>query len=145
MTVGEAMTREVHVANPTQTIGEIARLMVALDTGYILVGDGDKLVGVITDRDIVMRAVAAGLGPDTPVHDIMTREIKYCFDDETIAGVAKNMAWIKVLSLPVVSREKRLVGIIGLGDVARAEKSAAAEVIAGAPQPGEPYYQPENG
>ena len=144
MTVSEAMTREVQVANPSQSIGEIARLMVALDTGFILVGDGDKLVGAITERDIVVRAVATGRSPDTPVRDIMTREIKYCFDDETVAGVAKNMAWIKVLSLPVVSREKRLVGIIGLGDVARAEKNAAAEVIAGASQPGGPHFQRED-
>ena len=144
MTVGDAMTREVHVANPAQTIGEIARMMVELDTGFVPVSDGDRLVGAITDRDIVVRAVAAGLGPETPVRDIMTREIKYCFDDDTIAGVAKNMAWIKVRRLPVVSRKKRLVGVIGLGDVARAEKSAAAEVIAGASKPGGPHDQTQD-
>jgi CBS domain-containing protein len=121
MRVSEAMTREVRIANPGQTIREIAKIMAEIDAGSLPVGEGDRLVGMITDRDIAIRAIAAGKGPETPVHEVMSREVKYCFEDEDLEHVAQNMGDIQVRRLPVVSRDKRLVGIVSLGDIAQNE------------------------
>lgn len=145
MKVSEAMTRDVRVANPAQTIRDIAKIMAEVDTGFVPVGDNDKLVGTVTDRDIAVRAVAAGKGPDTPVSEVMSKEVKYCFEDEDIEDVAQNMADIKVRRLPVMNRDKRLVGVIALGDVAQSKKSAAAKAVAGASRPGAPHDQTKGG
>jgi CBS domain-containing protein len=121
MKVSEAMTRDVRVANPDQSIREAAQMMVDLDAGALPVGAEDRLIGMITDRDIAIRGVAKGRTPDTPVRDVMTAEVKYCFEDEEIENVARNMADIQVRRLPVVNREKRLVGIIAIADLAANE------------------------
>ena len=121
MKVSEAMTREVRVANPDQSIREAAQMMVDLDAGALPVGAEDRLIGMITDRDIAIRGVAKGRTPDTPVRDVMTADVKYCFEDEEIENVARNMADIQVRRLPVVNREKRLVGIIAIADLAANE------------------------
>jgi len=126
MRVSDAMTRDVRIANPGQTIRDAAKAMAEIDAGAMPVSDGDRLVGMITDRDIAIRAVAAGKGPDTPVRDVMSPDVKYCFEDEELDHVAKNMAAIQVRRLPVVNREKRLVGIVSLGDVALTEGERAA-------------------
>ena len=118
MKISETMTREVKLATPTQTIREAARLMAELDAGALPVADGDRLVGMITDRDIAIRAVASGRGPDTPVREVMTQDIKYCFEDQTLEEVAENMGDIRVRRLPVLNRDKRLVGIVSIGDIA---------------------------
>ena len=121
MRVSEAMTRDVRVANPGQSIREVARMMDEIDAGALPVGEDDRLVGMITDRDIAVRAVAQGKGPDTPVREVMSREVKYCYDDEDLEHVAENMGELQVRRLPVVNRDKRLVGIVALGDIARSE------------------------
>jgi len=121
MRVSEAMTREVRVANPTQTIRDVAKIMEEIDAGAVPVGKNDRLVGMITDRDIAIRAVAQGKGPDTPVREIMSEDIKYCYEDEDLEHVAENMGELQVRRLPVVNRDKRLVGIVALGDIARHE------------------------
>src|ERR671932_1895099 len=118
MRVSEAMTRDVRVASPEQSIREAARTMAEIDTGVLPVGESDRLVGMITDRDIAIRAVAEGKGPDTPVREVMTQDVKYCFEDEDTDHVARNMADQQVRRLPVVNRDKRLVGILSLGDLA---------------------------
>ena len=82
MRVSEAMTRDVCVARPDHTIEDVARMMLAIDAGLLPVGDDDHLVGMITDRDIAVRAVGEGKGPKTPVSEVMTRDVKYCFEDE---------------------------------------------------------------
>jgi len=106
------------------------------------VGENDRLVGMITDRDIAIRAVAKGKGPDTPVREVMSTEVKYCFDDEDLERVAQNMGDIQVRRLPVVNREKRLVGIVALGDVARNEDlTTIGETTAGVSQPGGEHRQ----
>jgi len=110
MQVSEAMTSQVTVATPDQSIQEAARLM-QIDSGFLPVGEDDRLVGMITDRDIAVRAIADGKGPDTPVRDVMTRDVKYCFEDEDVAEVARNMGDEQVRRLPVVNRDKRLVGV----------------------------------
>jgi CBS domain-containing protein len=126
MLVRDAMSGDVRVAEPNQTIREVARIMREIDAGVMPVGENDRLVGMITDRDIAVRAVAEGKGPDTKVREVMSAEVKYCYDDEELDEVTQNMADLQVRRLPVVNREKRLVGIIALGDVAEAEDAAQA-------------------
>ena len=121
MRVNEAMTRDVRLCTPGSTIRDVARTMAEIDAGSMPVGENDRLIGMITDRDIAVRAVAAGKGPDTPVREVMSEHVHYCFDDEEIEDVAQNMGDIRVRRLPVVNRQKRLVGILSLGDVARSE------------------------
>ena len=142
MRVSEAMTRDVRLANPGQSIRDVAKIMADIDAGAIPVQENDRLVGMITDRDIAVRAVAAGKGPDTPVKDVMTRDIKYCYEDEDLDHVAKNMGDIRVRRLPVVNRDKRLVGIISLGDIAtQAKPQKAGEALSGVSQPGGQHSQ----
>lgn len=142
MRVSEAMTRDVRVANPGQTIRDVAKIMAEIDAGSMPVGEDDRLVGIITDRDIAIRAVAAGKGPDTPVRDVMSKEVKYCFEDEELDHVAKNMGDIRVRRLPVVSRDKRLVGIVSLGDVALKQgERPAGKAVKGVSKPGGPHSQ----
>lgn len=118
MKVNECMTREVCVATPELTLREAALIMAEIDAGALPVRQADRLVGMITDRDIAIRAVAAGLGPETPVEQVMSLEVKYCFDDEDIDRVVRNMGDLQVRRLPVVDRSKRLVGIVALADLA---------------------------
>jgi CBS domain-containing protein len=96
--------------------------MVEIDAGALPVANSDRLLGMITDRDIAVRAVAEGKSPDTPVDEVMSREVLYCFDDQDLEDVARNMGKIQVRRLPVVDRDKRLVGIVSLGDLARNEE-----------------------
>jgi len=135
MKVKEAMTRNPRIAAPGQSIRDIARIMAETDTGSIPVGENDKLVGMITDRDIAVRGVARGNGPDTLVRDVMTKDVKYCYEDEDLNHVAKNMAEIQVRRLPVMNRDKRLVGILTIGDVAQADMKAAMGALAGTSRP----------
>ncbi len=142
MKVSEVMTRDVRLIEPTQTIREAARLMAEMDAGIMPVREGDRLVGMITDRDIAVRAVAEGKGPDTPVREVMTEDVKYCYEDDDTTDVARNMADIQVRRLPVLTRDKRLVGIISLGDMAVTEGgSQAGEAVAGISQPGGQHSQ----
>jgi CBS domain-containing protein len=119
MKVSDCMTREVRIASPEDTIRDAALAMAKIDAGSLPVGENDRLVGMITDRDIAIRGVGAGKGPNAKVREIMTQEVKYCFEDEPIEDVLQNMGDLKVRRLPVLNREKRLVGIISLGDVAQ--------------------------
>jgi CBS domain-containing protein len=142
MKVSDAMSRDVHVASPQQTIADAAREMAAIDAGALPVAENDRLVGMITDRDIAVRAVAQRKGVDTPIRDVMTKDVKFCFEDEDLEEVAANMADIRVRRLPVVNRDKRLVGILSLGDIALSEgEDAAGEAITGISQPGGPHSQ----
>ena len=146
MLVSEAMTREVKICTPGQPIREVAQTMAAIDAGALPVGENDRLIGMITDRDIAVRAVAQGKGPDTPVREVMSEHVEYCFDDEDLDRVAQGMADVRVRRLPVVNREKRLVGILSLGDVARRgnQREVVADVVAGISTPGGPHRQAAN-
>jgi CBS domain-containing protein len=132
MRVSDAMTREVRIATPGQSIREVASLMDEINAGSIPVGDNDRLIGMITDRDIAIRAVAQGKGPDTPVREVMSdSQVLYCYEDEEVSNVAKNMSEEQVRRLPVVNREKRLVGIISFGDVTQNEARSGAKAAKG--------------
>jgi len=136
------MTRNVRVADPDQTIREAAGTMAELDAGVLPVGDGDRLVGMITDRDIAVRGIAEGKGPDARVRDVMSTEVKYCFEDEQVDDVLRNMGDIQIRRLPVVNRDKRLVGIVSIGDLATNGATArAGEALGGISQPGGEHSQ----
>lgn len=135
--VRDVMTRDVRVENPDDTIRHAASRMMELDTGILPVGEHDRLVGMITDRDIAVRAVARGYAPSTPLREVMSREVRYCYDDEPVTHVAENMAELQVRRLPVVNRDKRLVGIVSLGDIAaEAEPETSADAPRGISEPG---------
>ncbi|WP_407150662.1 CBS domain-containing protein [Bradyrhizobium sp. ORS 86] len=126
MKVSDAMTRDVQLCTPDNTLRDAAEAMGALAVGLLPVTDNDRLIGMISDRDIAVRGVGMGRGPDTRVGDIMTADVKYCFEDEDIEQIAQNMGAIQVRRLPVLSRDKRLVGIIALGDIAQAKGNNGA-------------------
>jgi CBS domain-containing protein len=143
MKVREAMTRDVRLVRPDQTIREAAHLMAELDIGCLPVEDNDKLVGMLTDRDIAVRAVSEGRGPDTLIRDVMSSEVKYCYEDQSVDEITSNMADIRVRRLPVVNRSKRLVGILSLGDLAIDESAQdeAGEALCGISRPGGQHSQ----
>ena len=143
MKVREAMTQDVRLVKPDQAISEAARLMAELDIGALPVEENDRLVGMITDRDIAVRAVALGRGPDTPVADVMSREVKYCFEDQSIDEVTQNMGELRIRRLPVLTRDKRLIGILSLGDLAIDEsaRDEAGEALGGISRPGGQHSQ----
>jgi CBS domain-containing protein len=146
MQVRDAMSSDVRIANPNQTIRDAALLMAKIDAGILPVGENDRLVGMITDRDIAVRAIALGKGPDTPVREVMTEDVKYCFEDDDVDEIAQNMADIKVRRLPVLNEGKRLVGIVSLGDLALVDGPAnAGEALCGISEPGGAHSQSGDG
>ncbi len=121
------MTPSVELVHPDATVQEAAAKMAEADLGILAVGDRERVVGLLTDRDIVVRSAARGWDPgQTKVRQIMTEEIRYCFDDEPLDEVAASMGELQVRRLPVVDEEKRLVGIISLADVALRHDTAKA-------------------
>jgi CBS domain-containing protein len=122
------MTRNVHLASPGESLQKIAKRMAADDVGFLPIGENDRLVGTITDRDIVVRAVAEGKDGNATVRDVMTKDVKYCFEDEDIERVVQNMGDIQVRRLPVLNRDKRLVGVITLADAALKEDPATVGI-----------------
>jgi len=142
MKVSQKMTRNVRLAHPDDSIQQAARVMAECDAGVLPVGDGERLVGMVTDRDIAVRAVAQGKGPDTKLREVMTEEVRYCFEDEDLDHVARNMGEQQVRRLPVVNREKRLVGIISIGDIAVGEgPQRAGDALTGVSRPGGAHSQ----
>ena len=137
MKVQQAMTSDVCLADPDQSIRDAAKIMAANDIGALPVGSGDRLIGMITDRDIAVRAVAEGLGPETRISEVMSRDVKYCFADDDLDDVAANMGRIQVRRLPVLNRDKRLVGIVAVSDVASCEDpKKTGKAVAGISTPG---------
>jgi CBS domain-containing protein len=115
------MSSDVRITSPGETIREAARTMKEIDAGFLPVGENDRLVGMITDRDIAVRGVAEGKAPDTPVRDIMTADIHYVFSDDSVEDAASRMGELQVRRLPVLNRDKRHVGIISIGDVSKSD------------------------
>jgi CBS domain-containing protein len=142
MKVKDVMTTDVVIARPDQSIAEAARMMAQCDSGALPVGEDDRLVGMITDRDIAIRAIAKDRGPDTPIREAMSKEVLYCFQDEDVEHVADNMGEQQVRRLPVLDRDKRLVGIVSLGDLATNSKpKTSGQAIAAISRPGGPHDQ----
>lgn len=136
MLVRDNMTRDVRTVAPETTIREAARIMAEADVGALPVAAGDRLAGIVTDRDIAVRAVAIGQGSDTTVASVMSLNVLYCHEDEDIGHIATNMAENQVRRLPVVDVDKKLVGIISLADIADARAQEAGEALEGITRPG---------
>ena len=142
MKISNIMHRDVQIIGPEESLRNAAAMMKRLDAGVLPVGAHDKLVGMITDRDIAIRGIAEGKGPDAKVHDVMSQEVKYCFEDEEVAHVAENMAGLQVRRLPVMNRDKRLVGIVSLGDLAtQGSLPKTARALHAISQPGGQHNQ----
>lgn len=144
MKVSECMSKDVRVASPAWSICDAARAMKEIDSGFLPVGERDRLVGMVTDRDIAIRAVAEGKGPDTEVRDVMSGEVIYCFDDEDLDAVATKMSDRRIRRLPVLNRDKRLVGVVSLGDLSQSPEDdgrRGAAALGGVSTPGGEHVQ----
>jgi CBS domain-containing protein len=125
MKIADVMTKDVRLINPDQTLRQAAKIMFDEDIGAVPVAAEDRLVGMVTDRDIAIRGIAQGKGPKAKVREVMTEQVKYCFDDDDLDHVSKNMASLQMRRLPVMNRDKRLVGIVSLADLAVTNQSRA--------------------
>ena len=142
MKISEVMTRDVQTVRPDQPVQQAASFMLSADAGSIPVIDGDRLIGMITDRDIAVRGVAKGYGPDTPVRELMTNDVICVRSDEDVDDVATKMSDAQVRRLPVIDDQERLCGIVSLGDLSRdADEDAAAEALEGVSEPGGRHQQ----
>jgi CBS domain-containing protein len=142
MRVSECMSTDVQICSPDDTIRSVARTMRDIDAGSMPVGENDRLVGMITDRDICIRAIAEGMGPETKVRQVMSSSPRWCYEDEEIETVSEQMAEFKIRRLPVLNREKRLIGVISLGDVALADSGdASAHALQEISEPGGTHSQ----
>lgn len=138
MQLKDVMSTEVYLGDPDMPLREVAALMRDGDFGLVPVGENDRLVGTITDRDIAIRAVAEGKDPNaTLVREVMSNGIKFCFEDDSVEDAAVIMGREQIRRLPVVNRDKRLVGIVSLGDLAIDSRSIrqAAVALANVSQP----------
>ncbi|HJU22939.1 MAG TPA: CBS domain-containing protein [Casimicrobiaceae bacterium] len=134
--VKDVMSRDVKLVTPGTTIREAAQQMRDGDFGMLPVAENDRMIGAISDRDIAIRAVADDKGPETPVRDVMSSGICWAYEDDSIETAAKMMSDRQVRRLPIVDRDKRLVGIVSLGDFAieRDERAPASEALSGISQ-----------
>lgn len=142
MKVSEVMTRDVQTIRPDQTAKEAASFMLSANAGSIPVTDGDRLVGMITDRDIAVRGVAKGSGPETPVSELMSSDCICAREDDNIEDVASKMSKAQVRRLPVIDSSERLCGIVSLGDLSReTDSDTAGQALEGVSQPGGQHEQ----
>jgi len=141
MQVKEVMTRGVECARPADTLEAAAARMKSLDVGVLPVcGEQDRLVGMLTDRDVTVRATAEGEDPKKVcVKDVMTPEVSYCFEDDDVGEAARKMKDKQIRRLVVLNRDKRLTGIVSLGDLAvEGDRNQAAEALSGVSEPATP-------
>lgn len=133
MKIRECMSQDVHIAAPDSSLRSAAQIMAEIDAGFLPVADDRQLIGIVTDRDIAIRGVAAGKAPEASVRDVMSDEVLYCFADQDASDVLENMGDVQVRRLPVVDDDKRLVGVVSISDLAvngdRAEAGKALEDI----------------
>jgi len=142
MKITEVMTRDVETIRPDQTAQDAARFMLKADAGSIPVTEGDRLIGMITDRDIAVRGIAKGYGPDTPIRELMSDDIICAQVSDNIEDVATKMSEAQVRRLPVIDENERLCGIVSLGDLSRqTDTETAAQALEGVSQPGGQHQQ----
>lgn len=142
MKISELMTRDVQTVGPDQTAREAASFMLSEDAGSMPVTDGDRLIGMITDRDIAVRGVANGHGPDTPVRELMSSGVLCARVDDDVEEVAAKMAEAQVRRLPVIDNQEKLCGIVSLGDLAReTDDETADQALEGVSAPGQQHKQ----
>ena len=142
MKISEVMTTDVETVTPDQSARDAAKFMLRAEAGSIPVTEGDRVIGMITDRDIAVRGVAEGRGPDTPVRDLMTDHIICARGDDNVDDVAQRMSEQQVRRLPVLDADEKLIGIVSLGDLAReARGESAHQALEGVSQPGGQHDQ----
>jgi len=144
MRIKDLMSSDVEVIRPETTVAEAAELMKTLDIGVLPVCDGGRLIGILTDRDIVVRGTADGFHPETmSAREVMTAEVVYCFEDQEVTEAGRIMKEKQIRRVPVLNREKQLVGIISLGDLAGGggDKTLAGETLQEISEPGGPKRQ----
>lgn len=142
MKVAECMTRDVQVAQADQPARKAAQFMLKADAGSIPVLEDGRLIGMVTDRDLAVRTLAEGGGPDTRLREIMTEEVVCCFEDDDVENAARIMSESKVRRLPVVTRDtNKLVGIISLGDITKGDAQLAEQALEGVTQPSSMHNQ----
>ncbi|HET9810759.1 MAG TPA: CBS domain-containing protein [Sphingomicrobium sp.] len=142
MKVSDVMTREVKTVRPDQTAREAANFMLSEDAGSMPVSDGDRLIGMLTDRDIAVRGIAKGYGPDTPVRELMSDDVVCAREDDDVEEVASRMSQAQVRRLPVIDSSERLCGIVSLGDLSRqTDGGSANQALEGVSQPGGKHQQ----
>jgi len=132
MKVHEIMTRHVECIGPDTPIAKAADKMRAHDIGFLAICDDDRLVGTVTDRDITIRSVAQGRDPRlAPVQEIMSLQVFYCYEDDDVEKVAQSMEENEVRRMLILNRDKRLVGVVSIGDLARisGEEELAGETL----------------
>ena len=141
-TIRDLMTSSVETVGPDHTAKDAAAFMLSADTGSIPVCEGDRVVGMITDRDIAVRGVAAGKGPDCSVRDLMSGDVVCARDSDDAQSVAQQMSQAQVRRLPVLDANDKLVGMVSLGDLSRdAEQSAATQALEGVSAQGGQHQQ----
>ena len=142
MKVSEVMTKDIETVRPDQQARDAARFMLHADAGSIPVTDGERLIGIITDRDIAVRGVALGYGPEALVSALMTSGVVSAHADEPIEEAARKMGEAQVRRLPVIDDQERLVGIVSLGDLAReTDEDTAGQALEGVSAPGSQHQQ----
>ena len=142
MKVSEVMTRDVRTVRPDQSAQEAASFMLSEDAGSMPVSDGGRLIGMITDRDIAVRGVAKGHGPETPVSELMTDDVVCIREDDDIEEAAARMSRAQVRRVPVVDANDNLCGIVSLGDLSReADAESADQALQGVSAPGGQHNQ----
>lgn len=142
MKISEVMTRDVQTVRPDQSVQQAANFMLNADAGSIPVTDGDRLLGMITDRDIAVRGIARGYGPETPVRELMTDDLVIVRLNDDVEEAAAKMSEAQVRRLPVLDDKECLCGIVSLGDLSReTDTECASEALEGVSQPGGDHRQ----
>lgn len=136
MDISQVMTKNVLIGSPDDTLQKAAQMMEKCDFGILPIEENNQLVGMLSDRDITIRAVAKGLDPNKHhVREIMTRDVQYIYQDDSVEGAAQMMSDLQVRRLPVVDSYEHLVGIVSLGDLAISGDDAAGEALESISQP----------
>jgi CBS domain-containing protein len=137
--ISEVMTRGVEVIGPDETLQRAAQLMDELNVGSLPVCDGNRLVGMITDRDITVRATAAGMAPgEASVAEVMSEQTRWCTEDQTIDDVMQQMADVQIRRVPVLNERREVVGIVSLGDLATRQSGHIDDALREISSPSEP-------
>jgi CBS domain-containing protein len=136
MKISEIMARDPELIDPTASIRDAARRMKDEDIGALPIGENDRLIGMVTDRDIAIRAVAEDRDPNsTTVRDVMSAKVFYCFEDDDVEDAARCMAENQVRRLPILNRDKRLTGIVALADIAQSGEECEKTALEGVSEP----------
>ena len=136
--VADVMTRDAATLAPNETVRMAARMMDELNVGALPVCDGRKLVGIVTDRDIAVRAVSTGMDLESPVERIASGPVAWCFEEDDIETIQRKMADQQIRRIPVVDHHKRLVGIVSLGDMATHEDGGMSSTLGAISSPSKP-------